>query len=156
PDLEQLARQAAQRALARLGSRRVATARVPVVMHPDVAAAWLAEIHGAFSGEAVLKKSSWLTEKLGQEVAAPRVTLVDDGRLRRGPGTDPYDGEGVPTRKNVLLDRGRCAMFLYDSYHARRAGARSTGSAVRSWSSVPGIGYHNLYLEPGGDSPEAI
>ena len=71
-------------------------------------------------------------------------------------GTSPHDGEGVATRRNVLIDRGVCAMFLYDTYHARRAGTRSTGSAVRGYSSVPGIGSHNLYLEPGSESPEAI
>ncbi len=156
PDLEQIAREAGARALARLGARSVATARVPVVMHPDVAEAWIADLHDAFSGESVLMKSSWLTEKLDQTIASPQVTLVDDGRLRRGSATEPYDGEGVPTRRNLLIDRGRCAMFLYDVYHARRAGTRPTGSAVRSWSSVPGIGYHNLYLEAGNETPEQI
>jgi PmbA protein len=81
---------------------------------------------------------------------------VDDGLLRTGVGSAPHDGEGVLTRRNVLIERGRCAMFLYDTYHARRAGTRSTGSAVRGYSSVPGIGYHNLSLEPGSETPEAI
>jgi PmbA protein len=156
PDLELLARAAAQRALARVGARPVPTARVPVVMHPDVAESWIAEMHDAFSGESVLKQASWLTGKLGATIASPLVTLVDDGRMRRGAGSDPYDGEGVPTRRNVLIDRGRCAMYLYDTYHARRAGARSTGSGTRSWSSVPGIGHHNLHLEAGGEAPAAI
>src|SRR5438874_2257523 len=84
----------------RRGARPVATARVPVVMHPDVAESWIAEMHEAFSGEMVLKKASWLTEALGSAIAAPCVTLVDDGRLRRGSGTEPYDGEGVATRRN--------------------------------------------------------
>ncbi|MGH7729778.1 MAG: metallopeptidase TldD-related protein, partial [Candidatus Eiseniibacteriota bacterium] len=68
----------------------------------------------------------------------------------------PYDGEGVPTRRNALVDRGRLAMFAYDTYTARRAGTRSTGSATRSYSSVPQIGYRNLYLEAGDASPAAI
>jgi PmbA protein len=156
PAMEAIAREAASRAVARIGARPVATARVPVVMHPDVAGSWIAEMLDAFSAESVIKKASWLTEKLGATIASPLVTLVDDGRLKRGVGSGPHDGEGVATRRNVLIERGVCAMFLYDTYHARRAGTRSTGSAVRGYSSVPGIGFHNLCLEPGGDSPEAI
>jgi PmbA protein len=156
PPLEQAALEAARRAVARIGARGVPSARVPVVMHPEVASAWIAEVHGAFSGEAVMLKQSWLAGKLGETIASPKLTLVDDGRLRRGVGSGVADGEGVSTRRNVLIDRGRCAMFLYDVYHARRTGERSTGSAVRGYASVPGIGYHNLYVEAGDDSPEAI
>lgn len=156
PALDAAATEAAARAVARIGARPVPSARVPVVMHPDVAGAWISEIHAAFSGEAVIKKESWLTEKLGQTIASPLVTLVDDGVKPGAVGSSLYDGEGIATRRNVLIDRGRCAMFLYDLYHARRAGTRSTGSAVRSYASSPGIGSFNLYLEPGTDSPEAI
>lgn len=156
PAMEVIAREAARRAVARIGARPVPTARVPVVMHPDVAESWISEVLDAFSGESVIQKSSWLTEKLGETIASPLVTLVDDGRLKSGVGSAPHDGEGVATRRNVLIERGRCAMFLYDTYNARRAGTRSTGSAVRGYSSVPGIGFHNLYLEPGAETPEVI
>ncbi len=156
PPVEAVATEAARRAVARIGARSVPSARVPVVMHPDIAAAWLSEMYDAFTGEAVLKQASWLTGKLDQPVAAPRVTIVDDGRMPRGVGTQPCDGEGVPTRGNVLVDRGRLAMFTYDTYTARRAGTRSTGNAVRSYSSVPGIGYHNLHIAAGDQTPESI
>jgi PmbA protein len=156
PAMEAIAQEAAGRAVARIGARTVATARVPVVMHPDVAGNWISEMLDAFSAESVIKKSSWLTEKLGATIASSLVTLVDDGTLAGGVGSAPHDGEGVATRRNVLIDRGVCAMFLYDTYHARRAGTRSTGSATRGYSSVPAIGSHNLYLEPGADAPEAI
>jgi PmbA protein len=156
PAMETIAKEAASRAVARIGARSVATARVPVVMHPDVAGNWIAEMLDAFSAESVIKKSSWLTEKLGATIASPLVTLVDDGTLAGGVGSAPHDGEGVATRRNVLIERGVCAMFLYDTYHARRAGTRSTGSATRGYSSVPAIGSHNLYLEAGADAPEAI
>jgi PmbA protein len=155
-DLEAIAREAAARAVARIGARKVPTARVPVVLSPDIAASWIGELFDAFSGEAHLKQTTWLAGRLGQEIAAPSITLVDDGRLPRGVGSEPFDGEGVPTRRNVLIERGRFATILYDHYHARRAGTRSTGSAVRGWSSTPGIGAHNLYLEPGEEGPEAI
>jgi PmbA protein len=156
PTVEAVATEAGRRAVARIGARSVPAARVPVVMHPDVAAAWLSEMYEAFTGEAVLKKSSWLTGRLDQMIAAPSVTIVDDGRMRRGVGSQPCDGEGVPTRRNVLVDRGRLGMFTYDTYTARRAGTRSTGNAARSYASVPGIGYHNLHLAAGDASPEAI
>jgi PmbA protein len=156
PSVEAVALEAARRAVARIGARSVPAERVPVVLHPDIGASWLAEMHEAFSGEEVLKQSSWLSSRLGETIAAPHVTLVDDGRLDAGLGSEVSDGEGVPTRRNVLIDRGVCAMFEYDTYHARRAGTRSTGSAVRSYSSLPGIGYHNLLLEPGTETPEAI
>jgi len=84
------------------------------------------------------------------------VTIVDDGTLARRVGSSPYDAEGLRTRRNVLLDRGRVAMFVYDHYHARRVGQPGTGNALRGWSSTPGIGFHNLYMEPGGETPEAI
>jgi PmbA protein len=155
-DLEAIAREAGRRAVARIGARPVATARVPVILHPDVAASWLADLHAAFSGEQHIRGTSWLTGRQGETIAASIVTLVDDGRMPEGAGTEPWDGEGVPTRRNVLIDGGRFATVLYDTYHARRAGTRSTGSAVRSYASVPSIGPHNLYVERGTTSPEAI
>ena len=152
PDLEWMAGEAARQAIARIGARPVPTARVPVVMHPDVAQSWLDDMYEAFTAEAVIKRESWLTGKLDQVVASPLVTLVDDGRLKAAVGTSLWDGEGVPTRRNLLVERGRLAMFEYDCYWARRAGQLSTGNAARS----SGIGYHNLILEPGSESPEAI
>jgi PmbA protein len=156
PDLAAIAAEAASRAVARIGARPVPSARVPVVLHPDVAENWLSEMFDALSGEALLKQSSWLTGKLGQVIASPLFTLVDDGRMRRGIGSDPWDGEGVATRRNLLIDRGRLEMFVYDVYHARRAQTRSTGNAVRSYASEPSIGSSNLFLEPGGKTPAEI
>ena len=155
-DPEAIAREAARRAIARIGARQVPTARVPVVLSPDIAAAWISEMFEAFSGEAHLKRTSWLTGRLGETIASGQVTLVDDGRLPRAVGSEPFDGEGMPTRRNVLIERGRFATILYDHYHARRAGTRSTGSAVRGHASTPGIGSHNLYVEAGAEDPAAI
>ena len=156
PDAATIATEAASRAVARIGARPVPSARVPVILHPDVAENWLSELFDALSGESLIKQSSWLTGKLGQIIASPLVTLVDDGRMRRGIGSDPWDGEGVATRRNLLIDRGKLEMFVYDVYHARRAGTRSTGSAVRSYSSQPSIGSSNLHLGAGEQSPEQI
>jgi PmbA protein len=156
PSAESVAEEAARRAVARIGARSVPAARVPVVMHPDIAASWISEMAGAFSGEEVMKKSSWLADHLGERVASPLVTLVDDARMPWGLGSCRWDGEGMRTRRNVLIDRGACAMFVYDLYHARRTGNRSTGNASRSYGSVPHIGYHNLHIVAGDESPESI
>lgn len=154
--LEAMARAAAVKAVNRIGARSVPSARVPVVMHPDIAASWISEMADAWSGESVLKQSSWLTGKLGEVIASPLLTLVDDGTLARRVGSSPYDGEGARTRRNLLLERGRLAMFMYDHYHARRANVPGTANGLRGWSGTPGIGFHNLYVEPGSDTPEAI
>jgi PmbA protein len=154
--MEAIAREAARRALARVGARAVPTARVPVVLSPDIAAAWLGDLFDAFSGESHIKRTTWLTAPLGETVASPLLTLVDDGRMPRAVGSGEHDAEGIPTRRNVLVERGRFATILYDHYHARRAGTRSTGSASRGWSSTPGIGPTNLFVEAGTESPEAI
>ncbi len=154
--LETLAKGAAARAVNRVGARTVPSARVPVIMHPDIAAAWISEMADAWSGESILKRSSWLSGKLGEVVGSPLVSLIDDGTLARRVGSSPYDGEGRRTRRNVLLDRGKLAMFMYDDYHSRRAAVPATANGLRGWSSTPGIGFHNLYVEPGTETPDAI
>ncbi len=154
--MESIGREAARRAIARLGGRAVPTARVPVVMSPEIAAAWIAEMYDAFTGEAVTKQSSWLTGKLGEAIASSLVTIVDVGTLVRGMGSSPYDCEGLRTRRNVLVDAGRCAMFAYDYYNARRAKTAPTGNGVRGFASTPGTGYHNLFIAAGESTPEAI
>lgn len=156
PAMESIAREAASRAVARIGARRVPTARVPVVMHPEIAAAWLAEMYDAMTGEAVLQKRSWLAGRTGEMIASNLVSIVDDGRLRRGIGTSPYDGEGYPSRRNVLVDAGLLRGFAYDHYHARRAGVPSTANGARGFASTPGTGYHNLCIAPGSTSPESL
>jgi len=156
PAAEAVAREAVARAVARIGARGVPSARVPVVMHPDIAASWIGRVAGAFSGEQVMKRASWLSESLGQTIAAPLVTLVDDARLTGGLGTSLFDGEGVRTGTHRLIDRGVCARFVYDLYTARRVGGRSTGNASRSYTGAPGIGFHNLYVMAGETPPEKI
>jgi PmbA protein len=156
PAMEGLGREASRRALARIGARTVPTQRVPVIMHPDIAATWIAQMYDAFTGESVLKRSSWLTDKLGQKVASPLIALIDDGALAGGLGTSPYDGEGLRTRRNVLIEHGVLQQYAYDHYSARRAGVKATGNGVRGFASTPGTGYHNLYVAAGHMSPDDI
>jgi PmbA protein len=154
--MESIGREAARRAIARLGGHAVPSARVPVVMSPEIAAAWISEMYDAFTGESVMKQASWLTGLLGEPIASPLVTLVDDGTMVRGLGSSPYDCEGLRTRRNVLVDAGRCAMFAYDYYNSRRNKVAPTGNGVRGFASTPGTGFQNLFIAAGESTPEAI
>lgn len=149
---EQVGREAGRRAAQMVGAKKIATTKMPVLMHGDVAADWLNNMFSAFSGEQVFKQASYLSDKLGQTIGSPLVTLVDDGRMKGGVATSPFDAEGVPTRRMVLLDKGVVKGFVYNTRWALKAGAASTGNAARGYSSAPGIGQHNLYLENGDTS----
>ena len=148
-DLAGVAREAVDNAVGLLGGRRVRTARVPVVLHPDAGTMILGVMGSSFSGEAVLKRRSLLAGKLGQPVAAPAVTIVDDARLPGGLASRPFDGEGVPARRIELVKDGVLLGYLQNTYTAKRSGGQSTGSAVRSYKSVPEVGVTNLVLQPG-------
>ena len=153
---EQVGKEAGRRAVARIGARSVPTQKVPVILHPDIAAEWLGNFFNAFSGEGVFKNTSYLADKLGAVIASPLVTVVDDGTLPGGVASAPFDGDGLPTRRNVLVDQGVCKTFVYDAYWARKAKAQSTGNAVRGYTNVPFIGNRNLYIAKGASPPEEI
>lgn len=155
-DLGGVAREAVDNATGLLGGRRVKTARVPVVLHPDAGAMILGVVGSSFSGEAVLKRRSLLAGKLGQRIAAPGMAIVDDARLPEGLASRPFDGEGVPARRIELVRDGTLLGYLQNTYTARRSGTRSTGSAVRSYKSVPEVGVTNLVLQPGGQTREEV
>ncbi len=145
----QIGREAAKRAGMLVGARKVPTTRVPVLMHPDVAAGWIQNMFSAFSGEQVFKKASFLTEKRDQVIGSSLVTVIDDGTMVGAVGTAPFDAEGVPTQRLALLDKGTVRNFVYNTRWAIKAGAKSTGNAARGYNSSPGIGSHNLYIENG-------
>ena len=146
---EAVGKEAARRAVRMLGARKVKSQKVPVVFEPTMSASFISAVAAAANGDAVYKKSSFFAGKLGQKVAAAQVTLVDDGHLAKGLGTAPFDGEGVPTRRTAIIDRGTLGAFLYDTFTAKKAKAKTTGNASRGSRSLPTIGTHNLYLEPG-------
>jgi PmbA protein len=153
---EEVGRIAAQRTLRRLGARKVATCEVPVVFDPETAAELLSHLFRAVSGYSVFRNATFLKDRVGETVASPLLTVIDEGRRPRGLGSRPFDGEGLPTRRNVPLERGVLRHYLCDSYSARRIGARPTGSARRGVSGSPTVGAGNLYFEPGDRGPEAI
>ncbi len=135
---------AVHRALALVGARKPATMRVPVIFERDVAASVLGDIFSALSAANVAVGNSWLADRVGQAVGNERVTIVDDGRLRGGLGSSPFDSEGVPTRETVAIRDGVLATYLSDTYWGRRLGIASTGNA-----SGGGVSANNLFLVPG-------
>jgi PmbA protein len=153
---EAVGREAARRALRRLGARKVSTARVPVVFDPRVARSILEHIFEGVNGDAVYRGASFLAGRLGERVASEHVTVVDDGTLPGGFGTAPFDGEGVPTRRTVIVERGVLKSYLLNCYTARKLGLATTGNASRGLAGSPGIGAGNLYLEPGVQTPAQI
>jgi PmbA protein len=156
-DPQAIGREAAGKALRMLGAARVPTARVAVVFDPYVVASLLALISSALSAEAVQKGRSLFAGKLGQQVASPLVTVVDDGTLAGGLFSAPFDGEGVPCRKTVLIERGNLQGLMYNSYTAAKDGVSSTGNAGRaSFQSPPELASTNFYLAPGDQSPQEI
>ena len=156
PSPEAVAREAARRTVRLLGATKVKSQKVPVVFDPTMAASFVSTIAAAANGDAVFKKSSFLASKKGERIAAPSVSIVDDGLLPKGLGTSPFDGEGVATRKTAIVERGVLKSFLYDAFTARKAKTKTTGNASRGYRSLPGIGTNNLYLEPGAKTAGEI
>jgi PmbA protein len=153
---EAVGRTAARRTLRRLGARQVLTCEVPVVFDPESATEILGTLFSAISGYAVFRNATFLKDRLDEEIASPLLTLVDDGRRVRGLGSRPFDGEGLPTRRNVPVENGVLRHWLCDSYSARKIGASSTGCARRGVGGGPSVGAGNLFFAPGTSSPEEI
>jgi PmbA protein len=153
---EEVGKAAARRALRRLGAVKVETKRAPVVFDPQTARTLLSHLFEAVNGDSIWRHASFLAGKLGERVAAPHVTVVDDGRMPGGFGASPFDDEGVPSRRTVVIENGVLHSYLLNTYAARKLGLKTTGNASRSLAGAPGIGTGNLYLEPGPHRPEDI
>src|SRR5215212_1642635 len=155
-DVAKAARDAGERSTRLLGARQPESRRLPVVFDPLVTQSLLSLIGSTLSGEAVLKGRSLFADRIGGEVAAATVTLVDDPTHPEAFGAATHDGEGVPTRRVDLMVDGRLQGFLQNVYSARRSSAHTTGSAVRSFKATPGVGARALHLMPGARSPEQL
>lgn len=153
---ESVGQEAARRTIRRLGARKVPTTKAPVVFDQEMAGSLLGHLCSAASGYALYKGASFLVGQLGQKLAPDYVTICDDGRMPGGLGSRPFDGEGLPTRKTTVMDRGVLASYLLDSYSGRKLGLPSTGSASRGVGESPSVGPTNFYLVPGPTSPSDI
>lgn len=155
-DAETVGRRAAERTLRRLAPRRVPTQEAPVVFEAEVAASLLGHLAAAAVGQSLYRGASFLLGRLGETIASPLVTVMDDGRLVGGLGSRPFDGEGLPTRRTVVVAAGRLTSYLLDTYAARRLGLGATGNAARSVGAAPSAAPTNFYLAAGSHSPEEI
>jgi PmbA protein len=155
-DAESVGITAAKRALRRLGARKIKTTRAPIVFDPDMAAGLIRAVVGAATGPSLYKGASFLIGRLGERIGAPGVTIVDDALIPGALGSKPFDGEGLPTSRKSVFDKGVLATYLLDSYSARKLGLTPTGNASRSVGEAPTVSTTNLYLQAGNYTPEQI
>jgi PmbA protein len=151
---EAVGKEAGRRTIRRLGARKVSTQRVPIVFAPEVARSLIGSVFEAASGDSIWRHASFLTGKLGTQIAASRLTIVDDNAMllpngSGGFGSSPFDGEGLPSLRTVVLKNGVLETYLLNTYSARKLGLKSTHNASRGLAGTPGIGCGNLYLEAG-------
>ena len=147
--------EAGRRTLAQLGARQVSSTEAPVVFHPDAGRDLLAAFAECVLGGAIWRQSSYLVGREGTRVASEVITIADDPLLPRGPGSRPFDGEGLPTRRVLVVERGQLTGYLLDCTSARKLGRASTGSASRTAAGLsPTVS--NFILAPTGQSAEAL
>ena len=153
---ELVGRTAAQRALRRLNAVKVETRKAPVVFEPRTARSLLDNLFEAVHGMLIYRNESFLAGKLGEKVAAENVTIIDDGTLPGLFGSSPFDDEGVPSRRTVVIEKGVLKNYLLNTYAARKLGMKTTGNASRGLTGNAGIGHGNFYMEKGVQTPEQI
>lgn len=168
-DPEEVGREAARRALRLLGAKRVPTQQCPVVFPPETARGLIGNMLSAANGDSIYRNASMFAGKLGEQVAGENITVVDDGTMvfehpladgttvrAGGFGTAPFDGDGLPTRRTVIVERGIFREPLLNTYTGRKLSMHSNAKASRGLSGAPGIGGGNYYLEPGTKTHDEI
>jgi PmbA protein len=155
-DLDEAATDAVDRAVRLFGARPVPSQRLAVVLEPRLAASILGLLGGTLTGDRVVKGRSPFADRIGDTIAVPGLTLVDDPTDHRSFGAESFDGEGLACRRNVLVEDGVLRGFLYDSATGRRAAHPSTGSAVRGVSSTPSVGCQALAVVPGAGTHDEL
>ena len=148
--------EAARRTVQKLGAKKVATQRLPVIFDSETAGSLMGNLCSAVSGYSLYKGASFLAGQLGKPLAPEYVTVYDDGRVIGGLGSRPFDGEGLPTRKTIVVERGVLKSYLLDTYSGRKLGLPSTGNASRSVGENPSVGPTNFYLAPGTKTAQDI
>ncbi|MGH9802222.1 MAG: TldD/PmbA family protein, partial [Blastocatellia bacterium] len=153
---ETIGKEAARRALRKLGGRKVATQEAPIIFENGAAEDLLGDFFDAVQGGAIFRRSSFLVGQLGEQIASPLLTIVDDGTIRGTLGSRPFDGEGLPTRRTVVVENGVLKSYLLDCYTARKLNLSSTANASRGLTGAPSVGAGNFFVAPGVHSPEEI
>src|SRR5438874_5095192 len=155
-DPSEIGKGAGERAVKRLGARKMPTGRVPVVFDPRVARGFISHLLGAISGPSIARGTSFLKEKLGQQIFPQAITLTEDPHLPRGHRSKPFDAEGLANRRHALIDKGVLTTWLLDLRSARQLGLKSTGHAARGTASPPSPAATNIWIEPGNASPAEL
>lgn len=151
-----IGKMAGQRAIARLGARQMKSGNKPVLFDRRVASSLLSAFIGGISGSAIARGTSFLKDKMGEQIFAGTLNIIDDPLIVRGHGSRPWDGEGVKVAKTHLIENGILKTWLLNTSAARQLGLQSTGHGARGISSPPGIAPSNTYIEAGQKSPEAL
>ncbi len=146
---EAVGRKAAERALRKLGARKVATCRVPVIFDAETSRSLMGHLFEAVRGDAIYRSASFLTGKLNQTVAGINITVVDDGLRPGGFGSRPFDDEGIPASTTPVIEKGVLSNYLLNVYTARKLNLKTTGNAARGVAGPPAVGPKNFYLAPG-------
>jgi PmbA protein len=156
PSPEEIGELAGKRTVARLDPGKVKSGPLPVVLDPRVGGSLVGHLVGAMSGPSIARRSSFLLDRLEDQLFDPAINLVEDPHLARGLRSRPFDGEGLATRQRRLVDGGRVTGWLMESASARQLGEQPTGHASRGAGGAPGVTVGNLHLEPGSASPAAL
>lgn len=151
---EKIGTTAGERAVARLNPRKIASQTCPVIYDRRVASSLFGHLLGGISGAAIARGTSFLKEDMGKAVFSPHVTLVEDPHRLRGPGSRPFDGEGLPTVRRNIIDKGKLTTWIMDLRSSRQLGLAPTGHGSRGLTSPPGASPSNLHVEAGVRSPE--
>jgi PmbA protein len=155
-DLDEASTDAIERATRLLGARQPDTEAITIVLEPRLAASLIGIVGGTLSGERLIRGRTPFADRVGEAIASPHLTLVDDPTDAGSFGADRHDGEGLATRRNPLISAGVLEGFLDNAYTARHRGTVSTASAVRGYRSRPGVGAQALYVEPGDRPPDEL
>src|ERR1700687_2092678 len=155
-DPAKIGQSAGERTVRRLGARKMATCRCPVVFDPRVARSFISHLLGSISGPSIARGTSFLRDRLGQRIFPEAITITEDPHRQRGHRSKPFDAEGIANRRRALIDKGVLTTWLLDLRSARQLGMQTTGHAARGTASPPSPAATNISIEPGSISPAEL
>jgi len=153
---EEIGREAGERAIKRLGARKMPTGKVTVIFDPRVARSFISHLLGSISGPSIARGTSFLKDRLGQRIFPDAITITEDPHRQRGLRWRPCDGEGMANQRRALIDQGVLTTWLLDLRSARQLGMKSTGHAARGTASPPSPAATNVWIEPGAQTPQEL
>ena len=155
-DPAEVGKSAGERAVKRLGARKMPTCRCPVVFDPRVARSFISHLLGAIAGPAIARGTSFLKDRLGERIFPEAITIIDDPHRPRGLRSKPFDGEGIANRRSAIIDKGVLTTWLLDLRSSRQLGLKTTSHAARGTASPPSPAATNVWIEPGALSPKEL